>query len=275
MTLLPDNTDPMLDGFNLPSDPAPETHAEFSFEFPEQPAPEPDAPAEPEPAAPPVQAQPDVQAEILETLRSMRQPQPPQAQPGQPEAWVDPASRPENAQRVSDLMERLSWDEDARREYNQLQVEWNTERTQRMIQEQFGQFQQQQALVQLAPTLQTQAYQHVAAQYGQALTQDAFNAVVQDAFGGNAAQVAQALNPQLNPAAPQLAALLADAAYGRQLRTNPAQPQRPAPPATVRSDARNPQPGRGADQWNDPNWVNSVIDQVTQDPFRFTRRNNP
>lgn len=284
MTLLPDNTDPMLDGFNLSEPPAPESAApatpELNFEFSDPTSTEQQTPAQAEPAtpAPPAPApapQPvDLQQRILDTLDRMQQPQQAQSAPQQPPQWVDPASRPENVQRVNDLLERLSYDETARQEYNQLQAQWNTERTQHLVQEQLGQFQYQMTMQQQAPTVQSQAYQHVSQQYGQALSQDAFDAVVLEAFGGNAAQITQALNPKLNPSAPQLMALLADAAYGRSLRTNPAQPQRPAPPATVRSDARNPAPGRPTnDQWSDPNWVNSVIDQATADPFKFTRRN--
>lgn len=284
MTILPDNTDPMLDGFNLSEPPAPESAApatpELNFEFSDPTSTEQQPPAQVEPATPtppapaPAPQPVDLQQRILDTLDRMQQPQQAQSAPQQPPQWVDPASRPENVQRVNDLLERLSYDETARQEYNQLQAQWNTERTQHLVQEQLGQFQYQMTMQQQAPTVQSQAFQHVSQQYGQALSQDAFNAVVNEAFGGNAAQITQALNPQINPTAPQLAALLADAAYGRSLRTNPAAPQRPTPPATVRSDARNPAPGRATnDQWSDPNWVNSVIDQATADPFKFTRRN--
>ena len=244
--------------------------------------PEPPAPA---PQAAPMQAQPqqqngpsDWQQEVAQYARMQRellerQPQPqPQAAP----QWVDPAERPENQARLADLYQRLAYDEQAQREFNQLQAQMTNERVQYQTAQQIAAVQQQMQFMYAAPQVQQSAFAEVQGQYGQTLTRDNWDAVLRETFGDNPQAIAQALDPRYNPAAAQTRILLADAAANRAVRNGQqAAPQpRAVPPVSVQSAARNPAPSRAnLDQWSDPAYMQSVMDRAYDDPYQFIRRN--
>lgn len=232
-------------------------------------------------------AEDDWKREATETMRVIRQQAQAQAQAQvqaqqqpQQQNYVPPTERPENIQKLAELLEQAAYDPNARNEYLRLSNQIQREQTEYMLEQQRQEFQQQQQFQYQAPQLMAQTFQQIQQQqgYGANVQREDFDAVVSEVFGGDPAAIARALNPS-NPNASTLHRILGDAALGRAARTGRLNQQRtaPTPPANPRSPARNAAPTvpttPPANKWEDRKAVDNLMERIYDDPTQFLKGN--
>ena len=221
----------------------------------------------------------DLRAKMLAALERLNQPPQVPAQYQQPQQqepeWQDPAEKPENIQRLNELMEAASYSEDARKEFVRLTNQWQKERTDHAVQQAQRQWQAQQQASQQVPQLTAQAYEQVRTQPGYTdVSREDWDAAVRDVFGGNTEALSNAFHPQ-NPGAEQTRVMLADMALGRAFRAGRVGvKEKPAAPPAPRSAGRQPADAapKTGKSWSNTKDVNDLLAAIQANPAQYAKK---